>query len=64
MGRRHSGDGSIYKRKSDGLYVAQYKGKYRYSKNKATAKAKLLKLMTEADESKPETITTAAFIDS
>src|SRR5215217_2041372 len=63
MGRRHSGDGSIYKRKSDGLYVAQYKGKYRYSKDKATAKAKLLKLMTEAEESKPETITTAAFMD-
>jgi integrase len=63
MGRRSRGDGSIYRRKSDGLYVAQYNGKYRYSKDKATAKAKLLKLMTSAEESKPETITIAAFID-
>jgi integrase len=63
MGRRSRGDGSIYKRKSDGLYVAQYKGKYRYSKDKATAKARLLKLMTSAEESKPETSTTAAFMD-
>jgi integrase len=63
MGRRSRGDGSIYKRKSDGLYVAQYKGRYRYSKDKATAKAKLLKLMTSAEEVVPENITTAAFMD-
>jgi hypothetical protein len=49
MGRRSPGDGSLYQRQ-DGYWVAQYAGKYRYSKDKAAAKAKLLKLMTEQEE--------------
>jgi integrase len=56
VGRRSPGDGSVYQRK-DGYWVAQYGGKYRYSKDKGAAKKKLLKLMTAAEEVQPETIT-------
>jgi integrase len=62
MVRRSPGDGSLYQRK-DGLWVAQYQGEYRYSKDKATAKSKLRKLMTEADEVKPKNITVGKYID-
>jgi integrase len=63
MARRSPGDGSLYQRRTDGLWVAQYQGEYRYSKDKATAKSKLRKLMTEADEVKPENITVGKYID-
>jgi hypothetical protein len=63
MARRSPGNGSLYQRKTDGLWVAQYQGEYRYSKDKATAKRKLHKLMTEADEVKPKNITVGKYID-
>ncbi len=40
MGRRSPGDGSLYYRTDKQLWVAQYNGHYRYSKDKAIAKAK------------------------
>jgi Phage integrase, N-terminal SAM-like domain len=63
MARRSTGDGSLYQRKTDGLWVAQYQGEYRYSKDKATVKSKLRKLMTEADEVRPKNITVGKYID-
>jgi integrase len=63
MARRSPGDGSLYQRKTDGLWVAQYQGEYRYSKDKATAKSKLRKLMTEAEEVRPKNITVGKYID-
>ncbi len=62
MARRSPGDGSLYQRKTDGLWVAQYQGEYRYSKDKATAKSKLRKLMTDAEEVKPKNITVEKYI--
>jgi hypothetical protein len=62
MGRRSPGDGSFYQRK-DGLWVARLNGQYRYSKDKTTAKAKLLKLLTDTEEVKPENITVATLMD-
>jgi len=59
MTRRSRDTGSIYQLK-DGLYVAQYGGQYRYSKDKATAGAKLRELLASAEEVKPENITVAA----
>ncbi len=59
--RRNSGEGSLYERK-DGYWVAQYQGKYRYSKTKKQAQQKLLQLMTEANEVKPENITAEIFL--
>lgn len=61
MARRSPGDGSLYQRK-DGLWVAQYQGKYRYSKDKAAAKSKLRTLMTEAEATLPENITIGKYI--
>src|SRR5215211_6832801 len=63
MKRRSPGDGSLYQRK-DGLWVAQLNGRYRYSKDKATAKAKLLELLTDTEEVKPENITVATLMNS
>jgi integrase len=62
MTRRSPGDGSLYQRK-DGLWVAQYQGRYRYSKVKATAKSKLRTLMAQAEASLPENITVGKYID-
>ncbi len=61
MARRSPGAESLYQRK-DGLWVAQYQGKYRYSKGNATAKSKLRTLMTEAEASLPENITVGKYI--
>jgi integrase len=61
MARRSPGDGCLYQRK-DRLWVAQYQGKYRYSKDKATAKSTLRTLMTEAEASLPENITVGKYI--
>ncbi len=63
MGRRSPGDGSLYYRTDMQLWVAQYNGHYRYSKDKAIARAKLRKLLIEAEESKPENISVATLID-
>ena len=57
VGRRNAGDGSLYFRRDKGLWVAQYEGVYRYSKDKDKAKAKLRELLSNAHESKPENIT-------
>jgi site-specific recombinase XerD len=63
MRRRSPGEGSVYKRKKDGLRVAQFRGKYRYAKDKETAQSKLLELMTEAEEVKPQNMTVGTFMD-
>lgn len=49
MGCRGAGEGSVYQRK-DGGWVAQYKGRYRYAKDKDAAKAKLYKMLTETED--------------
>ena len=59
MGRRNAGDGSLYFRRDKGLWVAQHNGVYRYSKDKD----KLLELLNNAHESKPENITVATLLD-
>jgi hypothetical protein len=62
MARRSPGDESLYQRK-DGLWVAQHNGQYRYSKDKEKARAKLHKLLTEAEEVKPQNITLGKYLD-
>lgn len=62
MGRRNAGDGSLYQRKA-GSWVAQYKGKYRYAKDKETAKAKLHAMLAGAEEVKPSNITVGTVLD-
>ncbi len=63
MGRRNSGEGSLYQRKIDGYWVAQYKGQYRYSKDKRVARKKLTQLMTQAVEATPKSITVGKALD-
>ncbi len=62
MGRRGAGEGSVYRRK-DGGWVAQYKGRCRYAKDKDTAKAKLYKMLTETEEVQPANITVGKTLD-
>jgi integrase len=62
MGRRNAGDGSLYQRK-DGSWVAQFKGKYKYSKDKDKAKEKLHKMLSGAEEVKPSNITVGTVLD-
>ena len=62
MVRRAAGEGSVYQRK-DGSYVAQYKGKYRYAKDKDTARAKLYKMLTATEEVQPSNITVSKALD-
>jgi integrase len=62
MGRRPRGEGSVYQRK-DGSWVAQLNGQYRYARDEDTAKQKLYKLLTGAEESKPENITVGKLLD-
>jgi integrase len=64
MARRIRGEGSVYQRKSDGLWVAQYNGQYRYAKTEKEAKKKLLGLIKAGEVRKPDSKTTvAAFMD-
>ena len=63
MTRRSAGDGSLYYRADKNLWVAQYNGVYRYSRNKDKAKAKLSELLNNAEASKPENITVATLLD-
>ena len=63
MSRRSAGDGSLYYRADKQLWVAQQNGKYRYSKDKATAQKKLHELLTQAEESKPQNITVSTLMD-
>jgi integrase len=44
--RRNKGEGSVYQR-SNGYWVAQYHGKYKYSKSKQQAQKKLLELLKQ-----------------
>jgi len=60
--RRDKGLGSLYRRK-DGLWVAQYKGQYRYSKDKATAKHKLTQMLRQPDVARPTNITVGIALD-
>ena len=60
--RRDKGLGSLYRRK-DGLWVAQYKGQYRYSKDKATAKHKLTQMLQQPDLARPSNITVGSALD-
>jgi integrase len=60
---RDKDTGSIYRRKSDGLYVSQYKGHYKYSKDKATAKKKLAAMLKAPEQVKPSKITVATALD-
>ena len=62
MGRRGRGDGSVYQRK-DGSWVAQFQGKYRYAQTEDAAKLKLYKMLTGAEESKPNNITVRKLLD-
>jgi integrase len=65
--RRDKGTGSVYQR-SNGYWVAQLNGRYRYAKTKTEAKTKLRQMLKQADEIKPSEITVAAalnqFMDS
>ncbi len=60
--RRDSGTGSLYRRK-DGLYVAEYNGQYKYSKDKATAKRKLTQMLKASDDLQPTKITVQVALD-
>ncbi len=60
--RRDSGTGSLYRRK-DGLYVAEYNGRYEYSKDKATAKRKLAQMLKANDKLQPTKITVQVALD-
>ena len=62
MGCRNAGAGSLYQRK-DGSWVAQFKGKYKYAKNKETAKAKLHAMLAGAEEVKPSKLTIGTVLD-
>jgi hypothetical protein len=63
MKRRNAGDGSLYLRADKQLWVAQYNGVYRYSKDKDKAKDKLGELLSTAHASKPENITLSTLLD-
>ncbi len=63
MGRRNAGDGSLYYREDKQLWVAQYGGVYRYSKDKTKAIEKLRELLNGAHNSKPENITVSTLLD-
>jgi len=63
MTRRNAGDGSLYFREDKQLWVAQYNGVYRYSKDKDRAKQKLRELLSTAHDSKPENITVSTLLD-
>jgi integrase len=63
MSRRSAGEGSLYFRADKQLWVAQYNGVYRYSKDENKAKEKLDELLSKADASKPENITVSTMID-
>lgn len=62
MRRRNAGEGSLYQRK-DGSWVAQFKDKYKYAKDKETAKAKLHAMLAGAEEVKPSKITVGTVLD-
>jgi integrase len=59
--RRNAGDGSLYYRADKKLWVAQYEGVYRYSKDKD--KAKLRQLLNQVGITKPENITVSTLLD-
>ncbi len=63
MRRRSAGDGSLYYRADKRLWVAQYAGVYRYSKDKDKARAKLHELLTQSVAAKPENITVGTLLD-
>jgi integrase len=63
MSRRSAGEGSLYFRADKQLWVAQYNGVYRYSKDEDKAKEKLDELLSKADASKPENITVSTMLD-
>ena len=63
MKRRNAGDGSLYFRADKQLWVAQYNGVYRYSKDKDKAKDTLGELLSTAHASKPENITVSTLLD-
>jgi integrase len=63
MERRSAGDGSLYYRADNDLWVAQHQGVYRYSKDKDKAKQKLHELLSKADASKPDNITVSTLLD-
>jgi hypothetical protein len=63
MTRRSAGDGSLYYRADKDLWVAQYNGVYRYSKDEDKARDKLDELLSNADGSKPEKITVSTMLD-
>ena len=59
MGRRPRGTGSIYQR-SNGSWVAQYHGQYRYAKTEKQAKAKLTEMLRSDAPVKPKAKTTVS----
>jgi hypothetical protein len=63
LGRRAAGDGSLYYRADNGLWVAQHQGVFRYSKDRAVAQAKLDALLSKAEASKPNTTTVCTLLE-
>ncbi len=62
MVRRADGEDGVHQR-IDGSWVAQYRGKYRYAKEKDAAKAKLLEPLTTVVERQPSNTTVASVLD-
>jgi integrase len=60
--KRDKGTGSVYQR-SNGYWVAQYCGQYRYAKTKTEAKAKLRQMLKQADSLKPSKITVSTALN-
>jgi integrase len=60
---RRAGEGSLYWREDKQLWVAQYNGVYRSSKDKDKAEAKLEQLLKQAEDVKPHTITVSTLLD-
>jgi integrase len=60
--RRDKGTGSVYQR-SNGYWVAQLNGQYRYAKTNAEAKAKLRQMLKQADAVKPSKITVSTALN-
>jgi hypothetical protein len=63
LARRNAGDVSLYYRADKKLWVAQYEGVYRYSKDKDKAKATLRQLLNQVEITKPENITVSTLLD-
>jgi hypothetical protein len=63
MRRRKKGTGSVYQRK-DGVWIAQFEGKYRYAKAEKDVRRKLRLLLQQTDTAvKPTNLTVVTALD-